>query len=132
MPRPELGKLAVGDQVLVFPGGFTRSEPEPVQAIVTKVSRVWVEMKRSSEEGWPKEWRLRLDTQHDGTDSNYRTRFVTQEQYAWEQRIREAHETLRAAKIFPEPNSLWYGNEDRFLALADFVRTYDQQHPKES
>lgn len=132
MPRPELGKLAVGDQVLVIPGGFFRNKPEPVLATVTKVARVWVEMKRSDGDGWPKDWRFRLDTQHDGTDSNYRARFFTPEQYAWKEKIDEARETLRAAKIFPEYSSPWHTDEDRLTALADFVRAYNEQHPKEN
>jgi hypothetical protein len=130
MPRPALGKVAVGDRLLVIPATYNnRMKQEPVEAVVTKVARVWVEMERSDGNGFrPTTWRLRLDTQHDGADSNYRTRFLTPEQHAWEEQTRMARVTLFDAGITLNGATPWR-DEERLLALADFVRAYDVQHP---
>jgi hypothetical protein len=129
MPRPALGKVAVGDRLLVIPTTYnSRTRQEPVPATVTKAARVWIDLEEITD-GYARTWRLRLDTQHDGGNGNYHDRFVTPEQYAWEQRISGAWETLRVAKAAPDLGSPWRRDEERLLALADFIRTYDEQHP---
>lgn len=133
MPRPALGKVAVGDRLLVFPRSYSRRSGErgPVEAVVSKVGRVWVELTEVDSTGTtPAMWKLRMDTQRSDSGTNYNDRFVTPEQYAWEQKISEAQHVVSGLMI--ESRSLWMKDEDRLFALADFVRAYDAEHPKEN
>jgi hypothetical protein len=127
MPKPELGPVAVGDRLLVIPATYNnRIKREPVLAKATKVARVWVDLEEVTGATQPRTWRLRLDTQNDGGEGGYRDRFVTPDQYAWERQITEATAVLRAAKAHPDFGSPW-AKGDRLLALADFIRQYDEQ-----
>lgn len=130
MPRPALGKVAVGDRLLVIPATYSnRMKQEAVLAQVTKVARIWVDLEEVTDARRARTWRLRLDTQHDGANSGYHDRLLTPDQYTWEQEINAAHETLRSAKAAPDWDSPWRRDEERLLALATFIRTYDQEHP---
>lgn len=132
MPKPELGPIAVGDQLLVIPTSYgnRRAVSKPIEATVTKAARVWIELRETNQVmSMARTWRLRRDTQHDGGNGNYHDRFVSAEQWSWEHRIREALKVLNDAKAAPDFGSWWRRDGDRLLALADFIAAYDAQHP---
>ncbi len=127
MTKPPLGKIAVGDHLLVFEARYNsgRTLYPPIAAVVEKVGRVWVDLREANNvRSQARTWRLRLDTQHDGSKTNYHDRFVTAEQYAWEGRVSDARDVLREAKVTPDAGSPWK-SDDRLLALADFIRAHD-------
>lgn len=126
MSKPELGRVAVGDRLLVIVPRYSTPYPEPIAADATKVGRVWVEMEEVEQvRSFKRTWRLRLDTQGDGTNGGkYGERFVTAEQYAYEERLRKARATLFDAGISLNGNTSWRDDE-RSLALANFLRQHD-------
>lgn len=130
MPKPALGPVAVGDRLLVIIPKYNTPYPMPIEADVTKVGRVWVEMEETKQTRSSKRaWRLRLDTQDTGTTSGrYGDRFVTTDQYAWEERIRLVHAALFDAGISLNNSSPWR-DDDRRLALANFIREHDGLNP---
>lgn len=133
MPKPDLGPIAVGDPVIVVKRryGGNRDDALFINAVVTKVGRVWVEMAEKDQvRSMAQTWRLRKDTQDDGTGVGWPTRFVTPEQNAWDDRVHAAWKALIEAGINPTGSSLWRTDEDRFLALADFLRAYNAEHPR--
>jgi hypothetical protein len=126
MPKPPLGKVAVGDRLIVIPATYSnRIKKEPAEAVVTKVGRVWVDL---DEANGPRSWHLRLDTQHDGSQSNYHDRFLTHEQQQWEQRQTAVHAYLREQRVTIEHRSPWQ-DEDRRLVLANLMRAHDGLGP---
>lgn len=122
--KPELGKVAIGDHLLVIPATYARRPPEPVEAVVTKVARVWTELEEAAGEGRKRTWRMRLDTQDEGGDSHYCARFRTREQHAWEQRLMAADTCLREAGVGLGHGKPWQ-EPDRRIALANMIRAYD-------
>lgn len=131
MPKPALGPVKVGDTLLVFLAryGRDRTPPAPIEATVAKVGRIWIELQDPDSTGrFGRTWRLRLDTQDDGSKgSAYHDRFVTAAQFAWEQRVAAARADVASLKL--DWTSPWLRNEDRLLALAAFVAAYDADHP---
>lgn len=130
MPKPELGPVAVGDRLLVIIPKYNNPYPEPIKADVTKVGRVWIEMEETEQpRSFKRAWRLRLDTQDNGTTSGrYGERFLTADQYAWEERIRLVDAALFDAGISLNNSTPWRDGERR-LALANFIREYDGLDP---
>lgn len=126
MPKPELGKVAVGDRLLVIARRQAHRDEDPVEAEVTKVARVWIELQAVGDR---RTWRMRLDTRTDGSECGYPTRFATREQYAIEQRADAAEKYLRTVRACPDPGSPWFNDPDRLLALANFIRQYDGLDP---
>jgi hypothetical protein len=124
MSRPELGTVSVGDRLLVIPARYGRTPTEPIEVTVTKVARIWIDMAATDKSAWPR-YRLRRDTQHDGGESNYRTRFVTREQYAWEQRLRQVNEYLREAGVDLAWNKPW-NTDERRIVLANLMRQHEE------
>lgn len=134
MPRPALGKVAVGDELLVIEASYNNSRIQklPITAVVEKAGRVWVDLvERDQVKSHRRTWRLRLDTQDTGSKYSHTDRFVTAEQHAWEQRTKAARKVLFEAGIsFNTMQSWrWDRDEDRLLALAAFVADYDAEHP---
>jgi|SRR4051812_26355028 hypothetical protein len=126
MPKPPLGKVAVGDRLIVIPASYNnRIKQEPVEAVVVKVARIWVEL---DEVEGPRSWRLRLDTQHDGGNGNYHDRFLTTEQHAWGQREQAVHDYLSEAGVSLKHGSRWGTPEER-LTLANLLRQHDGLDP---
>ncbi|WP_035796383.1 beta barrel domain-containing protein [Kitasatospora mediocidica] len=126
MSKPELGKVAVDDQLIVIrPFNRYRADNAPIPAAVTKVGRIWIELAQVNQvrsQSWT--WRMRLDTQNEGAQHSQSDRFVTAEQYAWEQRVAEANAYLREVDLVPGFKSPWYA-EDRRLELANLLRRHD-------
>lgn len=130
MPKPELGPIAVSDKLIVIvPTYSSRRDDAKVNVVVTKASRVWIELTEVEQvRSMARTWRMRRDTQNDG-NGRYGPRFVTPEQHDWEGRVHAAWKELTSAGINPTGSSLWRTDEDRFLALADFLRAYNAEHP---
>jgi hypothetical protein len=140
--RPETGKVTVGQTVIVYPSGSgsRRSAAKPVRCTVSKVGRVWIDV--VPEDGSflaHYDARFRMDTQGNGSDTgNYRARFLTEDQYAWEQRRNAVREFLREAGIqvgeyvrglkYGEPSvpGRWYGRE---AELANLIRAHEGLDP---
>lgn len=125
MSKPELGKVAVGDQLLVIPAAYGRTRSEPVEAVVTKAARVWIDLRDIYDvRSQARAWRMRLDTQNVGSQYSQQDRFVTADQYAWEQRNTAANAYLREIDLIPGYKSPWY-SEDRRLDLANLLRQHE-------
>ena len=133
MPRRALGKLTVGERLIVIPAPNRYHPKMSVEVVVTKVGRVWVDLREASNTvSQAKTWRMRLDTQDQGHGGHHQDRFATWEQLDWEQRAEAARKALFDAGITVDWQSLWNQDEDRFLALAAFVAAYDAEHPTDS
>lgn len=118
-PAFEPDELVVGDTVWVaMPSHRGRAEPA-VLATVTAKARVWITVTRQGD-GWPKEWRLRLDTQSDGQQSSYATHFRTPEQQLWYWAASEARRYLNEQKINTGIGSPWDG-EAATIRLARII-----------
>lgn len=130
MSKPELGRVAVGDRLLVIPARYGRGQLEPRLAAVVKASRVWIDLEDVGDDRWRSQtWRLRLDTQDTGSGYSNRDRFVTTEQYAWEVRQSAVSIYLREQGITVEPGSPWRRDEDSLLTLANLLRQHDGLDP---
>jgi hypothetical protein len=101
--RPELGEIKVGDTVWVQEPSHRRSagSPPAVLAEVASVARVWAVLKRKDDDGHPREWRMRLDTQDEGDRRypQYNAAFRTPAQQLWHWASTEASTYLREQRI---------------------------------
>jgi hypothetical protein len=121
--RPELGEVKVGDTVWVQEPRHRRSAGAPPSVLgeVTSVARVWITVKRR-DDGHPREWRLRLDTQDEG-DRRYTQHnavFRTPAQQLWYWAHTEATTYLREQGITCEHRSLW-SSEAGAIRLARII-----------
>jgi hypothetical protein len=121
--RPALGTLKVGDPVLLIEPSYRRSTDDRyIPATVVKIARVWVAIQPEPNEGYARaERRMRLDTQDDGSNSNYRERFVTPEQRAYDERMTAARQTLTNVGIRFDYHSPFWRDDAATLALAEKV-----------
>lgn len=125
MPKPELGTVKVGDTLYVTEPNCRR--PEPIEVIVTKVGRVWIEMSRPeyANFSWPG-YRMRLDTQTTGSSTGSPTYFLTPDQLAWQERERAAVAYLKEQGLhhweLDTRGGPWRG---RLLELANVIRTHE-------
>lgn len=116
--RPPLGKLEVGQKVMVvFPRHYARTV-EHIPSRVTKIGRKYVTV----ESEFPRHavWRMRLDTQNEGSQYvSGGARFKTIPQYEHDQRAQAAREYLRSCGI-----DLMYSRttEWTIIRLANLVR----------
>lgn len=128
--RPELGPVAVGDELIVISPSHRRNVPERIHLVtVIRAARVWIEvvdtedLDKYREHGYGRTWRLRMDTQTDGGKVGYPTRFRTLEQHAWELRNQAAAEYLREIGL----NQIWrsprWKNDQ--VTLANLLREHD-------
>ncbi len=115
MSRPELGAVAVGDEVFVREGGH-RGSARP--ATIAKVGRVWLTLK-STESG--REWRMRRDRQTTGSGVGYETSFCTPDQLAYDRQASAASAFLQGQGISVNFGSPWWDSDGR-IALADLIR----------
>lgn len=123
MSKPPLGRVAVGDRLLVIPNSHERGKAEVVPVTVTSIGRVWIDLAEVTD-GRPRTWRLRLDTQDDGKTGAYHDRFVTPEQYTRQERQSAAYAYLREQRVLPSEGSPWR-TEERMLTLANLLRHHD-------
>lgn len=121
---PELGKLEVGDEILVVhPSYRTRNtDPnQPERAVVTSKARIWITAEQPyglDMSRYRKSWRLRLDNQTDGGESNYAVRFYTPDQWRFRQALNDAERYLVTQGIRVEWDSPW---KHRAIELARMV-----------
>ena len=74
-------------------------------------------------DGWPKTWRMRRDTQNEGSQySGSNSRFLTMDQHAWEETQTWALAVLQDHGIDLRSNSPWRGRE---IELADILAKVD-------
>ena len=120
--RPELGALNVGDTVWIVEPAHRHArggDNPPALAVLESKARVWATFRRQ-DDGWPKEWRLRLDTQTDGQQSNWATSFRTPAQQLWAWAYSEASAYLHEQKINLELGSPWRA-ERQTIRLARII-----------
>jgi hypothetical protein len=120
--RPELGELKPGQPVMVYrsPNDMRGRDPgeHAIPAQVVKADRVWIGL--ATEGGVVRRWRMRRDTQNEGTQySGSNARFVTLEQHDWEETRRWALGFLQENGVDIRPDSRWHGRE---VELADIIR----------
>jgi len=113
--------VKVGDEVFVKPGGYYgKNEPNFIPARVTKAARVWLEIECTnyvqSQLGY-RTWRLRRDTQNDGTSGTYGARFLALDQAEREKQLNAANATLKLHGIDIRYESRWRSPSQR-IALA--------------
>lgn len=120
--RPELGDLTPEQPVMVrrSPNDMRRRPPEDrwIPARVVKVGRVWIDLE-GVDDGWPKTWRMRRDTQSEGTQySGSNASFATLDQHQWDETMAWARSVLKDNGIDLRNDSPWRGRE---VELADLV-----------
>lgn len=120
--RPDLGELTPGQPVMVrrSPNDSRGRKPEDryIPAVVVKAARVWVDLERLGT-GWPQSWRMRRDTQDEGTQySGSNASFATMEQHAWDETQIWARGVLEENGIRLDHRSRWDGRE---IELADLI-----------
>lgn len=131
--KPALGKLEPGQDVVVIrsPNESIRHRPEDrrIPTKVIKVARVWVELGDPSAPEWSvSRWRMRLDTQDEGSDyPGNNARFLTVEQNAWEETRDWARGVLQENGIDLRGSSPWRGRE---IELVDLIVTARQGEEK--
>ena len=126
MARPALGKVAVGDELLVIrPFNRYRDDNDPVRVRVVKAARVWIDLEEIDQvSSYARTWRMRLDTQNEGSKYTQQDRFVTAEQYAYETRVDAADAYLCEVKVRSDYGSLWNAPERR-IVLANLLRAHE-------
>lgn len=100
--RPELGKMNVGDPVIIIQHPTNnRHHPEPIEATVTKVGTRLVTITQTNPANVknPREWKMRMSTQQVDPQYSHVYRFVTPEQHAWDLREAEADRYLFEAGL---------------------------------
>lgn len=116
--RPALGELEQGSPVVVhLSGSYRRGDDRYVPAQVVSKARVWVTVEETGRQR-PNSWRFRLDTQDDGSGSNYRTSFRTPEQQLHEDAHAEAHRYLGEQGLRLESDSPWRKTTWNTIRLA--------------
>lgn len=118
-PAPIVPK--VGDPVIVCRRPVRGGEHRLVEATVTKVGRVWVEM-HAPDNGMGTTWRMRLDTRDEGNReySQFNASFRTPEEHAWNEKVRKANAFLSEQRIVIHRGSPW-DTEQRRVFLADLI-----------
>lgn len=132
MPRPELGELTAGQDVIVVrsPNDQLGRKPEEwyISARIVKASRVWIEIERAdlqpSQLGH-RTWRMRRDTQAEGSSfSGGNARFRTLQQHAWREAQWQARQVLAAQGIGVGIASPWSGREAELVDAIERGREY--------
>lgn len=127
MKRPECPPLKVGDKVMVLEGTWGGPRRGAIPAVVSGAARVWLTIEDvSATSRYPRTWRMRRDTQNEGntTYPQGNARFVTPEQYEYDQRIAAVSLVIRDAKVrlddgFQGPGRIW--TDAARVALADLI-----------
>lgn len=124
---PPLPTLNIGDRLIITEHSVYR-RTEPLDVVVTKVGRVWVNLTTDPEK-WPDRFRMRIATQDDGSQYTPRFRFWTADQMAWRERRAEQQRVINDAGIELTTRSPYRGNDDFTAALALFLTDYRIGHP---
>lgn len=127
---PTSEPVKVGDLLVVEPCNFTRGPIEPVEVMVTKAARVWLEMTKVGEEpNYGNTWRMRRDTQNSGNTkySQHNSYFFTPEQFAKRQQAQVCRRILREHGIEIGVRSKHRNDESFLLDLASWLEAW---HPR--
>jgi hypothetical protein len=124
--RPELGPLAVGDELMITETLNRGTRETPVE--VVSVGRVWLTVK-PIDGGY-----IRDDRFHMGTKTVYPpgkgigspARIRTPEQLAWDRRESAAREYLRGLGIEVHSSKRW---ADDMVTLANLIREHEGLDP---
>lgn len=119
MERPGLpADFGVGSPVVVIePSHRRRDKPTLVAGVVTDKARVWIVVKTAQPN---RVYRLRLDSQTDGSDSIYDYRFRTPQQHAWEEAQNAAWQYLAEQGVRLDFSSPWR-NQPMSLARSIYA-----------
>lgn len=113
-PRVTLDDMRPGSPAVVIVPSYRRgSRTDPIHAVIVSAARVWCEVE-STGGPHPQTWRLRLDTQTDGSTSTYAVRWRTPAQHEW-------HEALRSADAFLSDQGIHLGLGSRWNDPADRI-----------
>lgn len=119
-PKLDPATIVLGSEVIVVIPSYSRKTLD--RQILTKVikrGRVWITVETAEETARKGTWDLRLDTQHDGKDSNYRVHFYTFAQYAYREARNAAYQFLNVEQgIRTESSSPWHR---RSIELARII-----------
>jgi hypothetical protein len=109
-PKLDPAAIVVGTEVMVVPPTYNRRYPaQHVLAKVINKGRVWITVETVEVTAPLKTWKLRLDSQHDGSTSNYKTYFYTLDQYRYRQALEEARTFLTEQQgIRTDYSSPWH------------------------
>lgn len=140
--RPALGTVAAGQVVIVYPSGMGNrySSAKATRAVVVKVGRVWIDVapEDAGDHLAYYDTRFRMDTQRNGNGTSTAATFVTEDQYAWDLRLRAVREYLRDAGITvqeyvpgagrddPSTVGRWHGHQ---VELANIIRAHEGLDP---
>jgi hypothetical protein len=115
---PELGDLRIGDEVIVIENPSART-PRHTRARVVKAAAVWIDVE-PVEDRYMRETRFRRDNQTaKARPEHWTPHFYTEEQWAWQQRVSQAHEYLKEIGVSARLESRF---SDDPLALANVIR----------
>jgi hypothetical protein len=107
-PKLDPATITVGSEVIVVIPSHRRGvHDRQILTKVTKRGRVWITVETAELTARKDSWPLRLDTQHDGKDSNYRTYFYTFEQMAYRETLQAARQFLSSQGIQTDYSSPW-------------------------
>lgn len=110
--------FGMGSSVLVIVPSRGRGDTgRIISATVTEKVRVWITVRCDEENRRPREYRLRVDNQTDGSVSHYATQFRTPEQHQWRQASDTARGYLREQGIDLIGASPWRGQEMRLARI---------------
>jgi hypothetical protein len=125
MPRPELGPVAVGDELIVI-DGVRRGEVRTILAEVVKVGPVWVTLEPVGGGYLPSRGRFRVKDQREENTAGYRASFCTPEQKAWDDREHAADQYLREERIETHNSRRWSADK---VTLANLIREHEGLDP---
>jgi hypothetical protein len=113
--EPEMGRLSVGDELMVSARDGRRMMEVRVQ--VLKVGRVWIDVEPLDGEYLPHYYRrFRMDTR---ASESGKGGIYTDEQWAWKQRVSAAHTYLAEIGVQADFGSRFRSDP---LALANAIR----------
>lgn len=127
--------LKVGDPLIMEWSAIDNrhGKREPIHGTVAKAARIWCVFEPDDPEhrSW-REFKFRRDTMNSG-DRNYSQmnhRFYTPEQYEKLQVERACQQILRDAWISIEVKSPYFRDTEFTMALGNFVKKWQSEHPK--
>lgn len=114
------------NQEVVLIERYNRYEEGPRRGVITRIGRSLVDITVLNSDGEPSKWksyRIEDQTINDGWGHNH---FMTHEQYEQAQKIKQAVGTLHEHGLERRPGKRL--PDDKLLALAEFLQTYDEEH----
>ena len=117
-PKVTRDDMRPGSPVVVIVPSYHRgSRTDPIHAVIVSAARVWCEVESTSGSR-PRTWRLRLDTQTDGSTSTYAVRWRTPAQHRYQEAWHCAEDFLRGQGIDLRHGSPWRDSPNAVIELA--------------